>query len=256
MTKKHLYLALIGAATFTVATPFSFANNTLNEIDQRVSKLERNFEARSRAQIKLAQEIDNLQTEISQLRGISEEHGYKLGQILQRQRDLYQEMESRISSVVEKIESAEPTLTPSPIAPTATVTPTTDVTLSTDLSENDAYERAVNLVLKDKLYDKAIPEFRKFIGAFPSSTYLPNAHYWLGQLLYNKGEIADAAQHFTTVIEHFPESNKRCDATLKLGMVAQKQNETDKARNFYQQVQTDCATTSAARIAKNRIASL
>ena len=48
------------------------------------------------------------------------------------------------------------------------------------------------MVLKEKQYDKAIPEFRSFNQKFPQSSHMqPNAHYWLGQLLFNKNELAE-----------------------------------------------------------------
>ncbi|MCT7655726.1 hypothetical protein MBH78_15875 [Oceanimonas sp. NS1] len=42
----------------------------------------------------------------------------------------------------------------------------------------------MNLVLQDKDYNAAIPAFARFITQYPRSTYVPNAHYWLGQLLF------------------------------------------------------------------------
>merc|ERR1712098_719197 len=119
---------------------------------------------------------------------------------------------------------------------------------STDLSENEAYERAVNLVLKDKRYDQAIPEFKSFIASFPESVYVANAHYWLGQLLFNKGNLLESARSFETVSDQFKASNKRGDALLKLGMIAQKQNNVEQAKQYYQQVLTEYPESASARL--------
>ncbi len=246
-------MALLSAAVFIAASPTAFAKSTLVELDERVEKLERVIEARSRAQVNLAQQIDSLQEEISDLRGVTEEHSYKLSQILQRQRDLYQEMDSRLSAVIEKTKEISQS-GHSPLVPTTATS--NDVQLTDNLNENEAYDRAVNMVLKDKLYDKAIPEFQSFIKTFPSSIYLPNAHYWLGQLLFNKSDFKQASTHFNTVIDLYPDSNKRCDALLKLGMVAQKQNNLGDAAELYKKVLNECADTSAARLAKNRLSAL
>jgi tol-pal system protein YbgF len=76
------------------------------------------------------------------------------------------------------------------------------------------------MVLKEKNYDKAIPAFEGFIKQFPNSSYVPNAHYWLGQLMFNKGDRAGAASQFSTVATNTA-SHPRADALLKLGMLAQ-----------------------------------
>ena len=133
---------------------------------------------------------------------------------------------------------------------------TPEVTITDDLSENEAYDRVVNMVLKDKLYEQAIPEFTNFISQYPDSVYQPNAHFWLGQLLYNKGSLDKANEHFTIVLERYPDSNKRCDVILKLAMVAQKKGNAVSAQTQYKQVLSECADTSAARIAKSRLASI
>ena len=57
--------------------------------------------------------------------------------------------------------------------------------------------------LKDKRYEQAIPEFEAFNQKYPNSSYAANAHYWLGQLLFNKGELAKARQEFDVVVNQF-----------------------------------------------------
>ena len=97
----------------------------------------------------------------------------------ERQRQLYQELD--------KVANSQPAATPAaPAAAAASATPAAAANYSTNLNENQAYD-AVNMVLKEKNYDKAIPAFEGFIKQYPSSSYVPNAHYWLGQLLFNKG---------------------------------------------------------------------
>ena len=107
-----------------------------------------------------------------------------------------------------------------------------------------------------KRYEQAIPAFQSFNQTYPQSTYAPNAHYWLGQLLFNKGELAQAAQEFNTVIEQFKDSNKRPDALLKLAMVAQQQNITDRAVKLYRQLITQYPDSTSAQLAKPRLENL
>ncbi len=111
-------------------------------------------------------------------------------------------------------------------------------------------------MLKDKRYEQAIPAFQSFNETYPQSTYAPNAHYWLGQLLFNKGELAQAEQEFSTVVQQFQDSNKRPDALLKLAMVAQQQKNADKAMQLYRQLISEYPDSTSAQLAKPRLENL
>ena len=214
---------------------------------KEIKNLSRQLDARNRAQIALQQQVDELQTEVNNLRGVTELHTHQLSQVLERQRELYQELDRRVNEALKT--------TP---ATTAYQQPNTDnqVNYSNNLTENEAYDRAVNLVLKDKLYEKAIVEFRQFNQKYPKSTYAANSHYWLGQLLFNKGELAEAEKEFTVVVTQFTDSSKRPDSLLKLAMVAQKQNSKTKAITLYRQLIKEYPSSTAAQLAKPRLDSL
>ncbi|WP_448564139.1 tol-pal system protein YbgF [Thalassotalea ganghwensis] len=214
---------------------------------ERITALERKLEARNRAQIKMQRQLDELQNEVNELRGVTELHTHQISQILERQRELYQELERRVNQALKPANSVPSTI----VAPEKEA-----VDYSNNLTENEAYDRAVNLVLKEKNYDLAIPEFKAFNQRFPNSSYAANAHYWLGQLLFNKAEIAQAQQEFEVVVNQHPDSSKRSDALLKLGMVAQKQNNEAKAQKYYQQVVSEYPDSSAAKLAQARLTAI
>ncbi len=159
-------------------------------LEDRVALLERTLNARLRLQADLQQQVDSLQGEVSELRGQLEQQTYQMEQSQERQRQLYQELD--------KVSSQQQAAAPAAAAPAAATAanPAPAVNYSTNQDENQAYDAAVNMVLKEKNYDKAIPAFQGFIKQYPSSSYVPNAHYWLGQLLFNKGDRAGAAARF------------------------------------------------------------
>src|SRR5690606_16335443 len=68
-------------------------------LEQRLTTLERIVEARTEAQLRMAQQLQTLLDEVSELRGVTETHTYQLDEILQRQRDLYQEIDRRVSAI-------------------------------------------------------------------------------------------------------------------------------------------------------------
>jgi len=221
----------------------SRSSSTMND---ELAQLKRKQEASNRRQVALQRQLDELLQEVDELRGVTELHTHQLSQVLERQRELYQELDKRVSQA----------LKPETQVPAAIVAPGNQSGYSTDLSENQAYDRAVNLVLKEKQYDKAIPEFESFIQKFPQSSYAPNAHYWLGQLLFNKGRFAEAKVQFNIVAEQFKTSTKRSDAMLKLALVEQRQNNNAAAKAIYQKLINEYPTSSAAKLAKTRLDSL
>ena len=227
-------------------TPTNGAKASLSE--QLVS-LERKLDARNRAQVNVQRQLDDLQNEVNELRGITELHTYQLSQVLERQRELYQELDRRVSEALKPANKA-------PAAIAAPANSVGKVNYSNNLTENEAYDRAVNMVLKDKRYEQAIPEFEAFNQKYPNSSYAANAHYWLGQLLFNKGEMAKARQEFDLVVSDYPESSKRSDAMLKLAMVEQKENNPAKAITIYQKLITEYPNSSAAKLAQPRLNSL
>lgn len=216
-------------------------------LEDRVALLERTLNARLRLQAELQQQVDSLQGEVSELRGQLEQQTYQMEQSQERQRQLYQELD--------KVANSQPAAAPAQPA-AAAATPAAAANYSTNQDENQAYDAAVNMVLKEKNYDKAIPAFEGFIKQFPSSSYVPNAHYWLGQLLFNKGDRTGAAAQFTTVATKFSKSPKRADALLKLGMLAQLDGKKAEAKNFYEQVIKGYPNTSPAQLAKQSLSKL
>ncbi|WP_085299429.1 tol-pal system protein YbgF [Cognaticolwellia mytili] len=227
----------------------TMASNTTSNLSEQLGSLERKLDARNRAQVNVQRQLDELQNEVNELRGITELHTYQLSQVLDRQRELYQELDRRVSEA----------LKPANQAPAALIAPSNNVdavSYSNNLTENEAYDRAVNMVLKDKRYEQAIPEFEAFNQKYPDSSYAANAHYWLGQLLFNKSELAKARKEFDLVVDQYPDSSKRSDAMLKLAMVEQKENNLGKAKTIYQKLLAEYPNSSAAKLAQPRLNSL
>lgn len=259
---KHIYVLLgasIAASTCSVlaaqpAPVIEVNGNGQREVaplslSERVATLERKLDARNRAQVNMQRQLTELQNEVDELRGITELHSHKLGQILERQRELYQELDRRVNEAIKT-----PQVPVSIAAKKSNVSPVIDY--SSNLTENEAYDLAVNLVLKDKKYEQAIEKFKSFNKKYPDSSYAANSHYWLGQLLFTKGELTNAEREFSIVVNEHKKSSKRSDALLKLAMVADKQNNLPKARNLYSLLIKEYPSTSAAQLATTRLDAL
>ncbi len=259
MTTVSMKAAITMAALFSAAPLLAASSGS---IEERLDRLERADNSRNLIQIDMQQQLDVLGNEVRQLRGALEEANYKLQQATERQKALYQELDKvkaappAIAPTVPSGAAAPAGGTPAAANPAAGVRSVT--TPSSDQAtpgESKAYDAAVNLVIKDKQYDKAVPAFQTFIAQYPQSTYVPNAHYWLGQLLFNQGDRESAKTHFLTVAQKYKDSAKRPDAILKLGMISQFEGDNEKADKFFQLVIAQYPNSSSAQLAKKAMGS-
>lgn len=225
---------LVGVAVPWAATAQAPISNVgSGSVDDRVTQLERISNAHSQLLTQLQQQIADNQRDIDSLRGQIQENQYQLSQVVERQKQIYQQMDSLSSQA--------------PAASTAT---------AGCGDANTDYNEAVALVLEKKQYDQGISAFRNFVKRYPDSTYQPNANYWLGQLNYNQGKKDDALYYFSLVAKTYPKSPKAPDALLKVGVIMQEKGQKDKARAVYQQVGKLYPSAEAAKQAQKRLAGL
>ncbi|MGI2261211.1 tol-pal system protein YbgF [Shewanella sp. GXUN23E] len=246
MKKAVLAGLIFMGAGAAIASPAPVEDLGSGSATDRVARLERIIKAKQQADFELQNRVDTLQREVLDLRGLVEQQNYQLNQMLERQRQLYDEI-AQLSA-----QKTSVAVTPVATAPMSTGTGAATATLG----ETASYQHALDLVQKERKYDDAILAFQDFIKQYPQSSLIANAYYWLGQLQYNKSDYAAAKQAFTSVAVRYKDSNKRADSLLKLGLIAEKNGDKTSARNLYQQVQKEYADTSSARIAAQQLAGL
>ncbi|KHT64642.1 tol-pal system protein [Photobacterium gaetbulicola] len=239
--RKLAFTLLVGAATQVVAAPAPVTEISGNSAQGgSLERLERMIEARNQVQLDMQRQLDQLATEMDELRGIVERNSYDLSQMLERQRELYREIDAL---------SRQPQAKP---AEEKSSEKASSEVYSSNVSENEAYESAVNLILKEKDYTGAITAFKGFLTTYPESSYKPNAHYWLGQLYFTQNQLPEAAEQFTAVAS-FEKSNKRADALLKLGIIAERSKKTAEAKKYYQQVISAYPNSTSSRQAQSNL---
>lgn len=77
---------LVGTATQLVAVP-AFA-------DSQLDRLERMLDARNQMMLDMQRQLDQISTDVDDLRGKVERNSYDLKQMLERQRELYREVDT------------------------------------------------------------------------------------------------------------------------------------------------------------------
>ncbi len=252
-----LCAALAVSAGVSAQAPVYDVNGNDSNLEKRIAILERMVDSRTEMQHRLQQQIDTMQGEVDELRGALEVNTNKLEKVLERQRELYLEIDKRVEALKQSGVSGGSAGASLPTTPATQ--PDSEISQPVAPAGQDeaaAYDNAVNLILKSREYDKAIPAFQSFIQRFPNSEFAPNAHYWLGQLLFNKQSWGEAEEQFQIVSNRFTDSTKRPDALLKLGVIAERQGNAASARNFFQQVISQYPDSSARKLAESRLSSL
>lgn len=233
-------------ATAQNTTPPLISNPA--DVETRLLLLERKDKNRIETTQRVQQQLDTLQADVDEIRGSIELHNHQLEQILERQRELYLELENRFANLSEQTASVG--------SSTPGLSQTIEPSIPTGQSEEQAYQSAVNLILKDRNFEEAIPAFQSFLSSFPNSSYTDNAHYWLGQLLFNKQDWDGAREQFAVVVNNFAGSSKRADAILKLGMVEKSVNNKPKAKSLFEQVIAEYPDSTPSRLANEQLKSL
>ncbi|MBC8947848.1 MULTISPECIES: cell division protein CpoB [Xenorhabdus] len=244
---------LVGVAAPWAATARAPISNVgSGSTDERLSQLERISDAHSQLLTQLQQQLSDSQRDIDTLRGQIQENQYQLNQIIERQKDLYLQLDKITNP--SSAESSEPE-NRNAVSSAPAGNKQSAVSASTG-SEKSDYDAAVSLAINTKEYDKAIVAFQNFAKTYPKSKYLPNANYWLGQLNYNKGKKDDAAYYFATVVKDYPKSQKSSDSLYKVGLIMQEKGQKDKAKAVYQQVVKQYPGTNAAKMAGKKLSGM
>ncbi|AGB81522.1 tol-pal system protein YbgF [Serratia sp. FGI94] len=250
--RRHLLglSLLVGVAAPWAATAQAPISNVgSGSVEDRVTTLERIANAQSQLLNQLQQQASDNQRDIDSLRGQIQESQYQLNQVVERQKQIYEQIDSLGQGGGQS--ASAPAASAAAGAGSAAASSAAPASKG---DENSDYNAAVSLALEKKQYDQAIPAFQSFVKQYPKSTYQPNANYWLGQLFYNKGKKDDAAYYFAVVVKNYPKSPKAPDAMYKVGIIMQEKGQADKAKAVFQQVVKQYPNSSAAKQAQKRIA--
>ena len=223
-------LLLAGCATTPEEDPVQIR---LNDLDARVGRIDRVVSNNSLVQ--MAQQIEVQQQELRQLRGRVEELQNDNAKLRQEQRNLYADLDRRITEARNAV----------PAAPAEGAASAGD--------EQAQYDRALEQ-LRARDYEGAADSLRRLAVAYPNGALADNTQYWLGETYYVTKEYDHAAAAFGRVLEYWPNSRKAPDALLKLGYTQLEQGNRAAGRATLQQVSTRFPGTDAARLAAERLA--
>ena len=239
------------------------------DLDERLKRLERLLGSQSL--LKLFDEVESLGAEVRELRGQLEVQSHTIGQLRERLRDSYLDVDQRLQRVESapqiRTAGAQPPAPAAPSAPEAAV-PQPSAAAGTGqepaapaatpdggidpFKEQQAYTEAFNL-LKSGRYEDAATAFRQFIAAYPAGSYAGNAQYWLGETHYVTRKFDLAMQEFQRLASGYPNSTKLPGALLKIGYIHHELGNEAEAERVLNDLRARYQDSAAAKLALRKL---
>ena len=190
-------------------------------------------------QSELFYQLQLLQQEVMQLRGIVEEQSYSLKRLKDQNMERYIDLDRRLGQLATSSASNAGPSNSSSRAPVAE--PTAPIKLSSPVKaqegEKEAYDAAYKLVTS-RSFDSALDQFKQLLMDYPDGKYAPNSYYWVGELyqVITPQDLEAARQAFTQLLEQYPAHAKVPDAMYKLGKVYFLKGNRTQSRQYLEQV--------------------
>ncbi|NJN51947.1 MAG: tol-pal system protein YbgF [Gammaproteobacteria bacterium] len=209
-------------------------------------------------------QLQTLQTEVSELRGLVEEQRHLIERLGREQKEQYLDLDRRVALAL-KGGGASNATTAAPVLPTMSTSPSVSPVSApaaapnpaTAANEREAYTNAFNLT-RDKRFQDAINGFNQLLVDYPGGEYSANAFYWLGELYLAlpQADLEKSRQSFSQVVNAYPSHTKVADSLYKLGVVYHRLGDNRKALEYLTRVQSEFATSPAARLAASYAAEI
>ncbi len=232
-----------------------------DSVESRLQRLERRVSIIS----DLVLQVEGLKRANRELLGRVETLEYRLQKLEKKQRELYLDLDQRISALQGEQAPTSPHVNEGEMPPADTDTNAEKLPSPGKAGEVEKASRRVQreydaayalLQPAHRDYKKAIAAFRKFIERHPHTDLTDNAYYWLGETYYVTGDNDAALASFDALLQQFPGSEKVPGALLKKGYILQAKGRKEEARKVFRQLVRDYPDASVARMAKRRLQQL
>jgi tol-pal system protein YbgF len=105
----------------------------------------------------------------------------------------------------------------------------------------DAYD-----FIKKSDFPGAETAFRNYLASYPNSAKAPDARYFLGQTLLQRGASSDAAEQFLAIVKKTPKAERAPDAMVRLAVALNRMGEKTQACATLQALPTQYPKASAS----------
>lgn len=190
-----------------------------------------------RSLLDLQNQIELLRADLARTRGTEEQVMRALGEIQQRQKDLAQGVETRLSR-----------FEPTKVA-------VDGVEFTADPAEKRDFEAALATFRKGE-FTAAQPAFADFLKRNPQSGYAPSALFWLGNAQYANRDYNGAITSFRALLTRAPDHVRAPEAVLSIANCQIELKDTRAARKTLDDLVKAYPQSEAAAAAKERLARL
>jgi tol-pal system protein YbgF len=214
------------------------------------------------AQGQVFMQLQQLQQEVQQLRGLIEEQQNEIRGLKQESLDRYQELDRRMGSGTTGAPLNQGQSAGSlnggntPLMPASAAQAPAAKSEPADPEKEKLYYDAAFDLIKTRDFAKASQAFTGFLRKYPNSQYAGNAQYWLGEVSLAQGDLPAAAQAFAQVSKSYPDHQKVPDALYKQADVELRLGNTAQAKTILQQVISQYPGSSAAQLAQRELSGM
>ena len=178
--------------------------------------------------------IQELESEIAELRNILESQDYLIQKLIQ-----------------ESVHDSESNEDSSNIASDNTVR---FAGIDDTRSKEEVYKTAIQS-LQDQDFEKASSLFKFFVDNFKDEEKLPLSFFWLGEIALIQNNLISSEDYFLELVSLYPSHYRTPLAHKKIGDIFLKKNEIDKAKEKYnfviREYPNDAASSLALQLLKN-----
>lgn len=191
-------------------------------------------------QVELYYQLQVLQQEVLELRGLMEEQAHELRRLKQQRLDDYLDLDRRISQMTQSgqgaISGAVPTPQARPQPQPERQQAATEAVGPNPRDELASYRKAVDLVLNQRDFSGGIEAMKGYLEEYPRGHYAGNAQYWIGQIHLQQEELELSKEWFSRLIKEFPSHQKTQEAKFKLGRVYHLMEQPERAQTLLKEV--------------------
>ena len=189
-------------------------------------------------------QMQQMQREIQQLRGLVEELNHRLGLMERQARERYIDLDTRLNELRPEGEASE-----------ADSLPVSDFKFEGD---DKALYSAASDLRKQNRFNDAVAAFNLLLSRDAAGPYAPYCYYWLGELymVTSPPQVTLAKRNFIRLLSKHPTHVKVPDAMYKLGKLFAEQGETAKAKSTLNELIKKYPEKSAANLGKDLLKTL
>lgn len=193
-------------------------------------------------------QVQLLQDDLRQLRGLIEEQQHRIDRLVRDQRERYVDLDERLAQL--QGQSPIGPGAPAPASPAANPAPTTEARAYSAALDTMRAGRTLPADQRAEAYERALGMFAALVEDYPNGQLTANAFYWQGEIRLYRKEHELARQAFAQLLNAFPDHGKVPDALYKIGVAHHRLGDSAEALRLMARVIDEFPDHSAARLAR------